>query len=139
MPVPNVIQIGDSGEVVAVDIDPAVEIVGAEIPPWGGAKKLDELTDVEGADAGFIGQALIKGLGGIWRPGTVSGGGSSTMVILQATPAATWSITHNLGHYPQVTVLGLDNRRLLPDLEYGSVNQVTVTHAEPLAGITILT
>lgn len=141
-PEATAVEVSDTGEVLAVDIGQAIVVEGVQIPPpGGGAHTLDELDDVEGAALGLIGQALVKGIDSIWRPATVEGGGGGTtgLVFAQVTPAATWAITHDLGRFPQVTVLDPDGQRLFPDLEYGSLNAVTVTHAAPLAGTAILT
>lgn len=136
----NVIGVGDTGQVIPVPIERAIPVSGVQIPGFGGARKLDDLTDVEGADDGLPGQGLVKQLDGMWRPGTVSGGGGPVgLVWVQSTPAASWAITHDLGRYPQVTVLSTSGNRILPDLDYGSPNALTITHAEPLAGTAILT
>lgn len=60
--------------------------------------------------------------------------GGSTYTHTQSTPAASWAITHNLGRYPQVTVVDNAGVRLFPDLTYDSLNTVTVTHAVPTTG-----
>ena len=137
---PIVIQVEPNQTVIEVDVDSAIEVIGVEIPEAGGAQRLDDLLDVDGAALGLSGQALVKQLDAIWRPGTVEGGGGSAgLVHLQASPAATWSITHGLGRYPQVTVLDPQGERVFSDLDYGSINALTITHAAPLAGIAILT
>lgn len=131
---PTVIQVEDTGSVQSVPIGTAIVVDGVQIPSLS-ARRLDHLQDVDGADEGLAGQALIKGVDGIWRPGNVGGGGGPAgLVFTQNTPAATWVITHNLGRFPQITVVDSDGNRILPDLEYGSVNDVTLTHAEPLTG-----
>lgn len=128
------------GGVLEVPVGAAIVVEGVQIPGPPGAQRLDELDDVTGADAGVPGQTLVKDIDGQWRPALVSGGGGlNNYVVLQATPAATWSITHTLGRHPQVTVLDTNNVRVWPDVEYGSINTVTITHAAPLAGIAILT
>ena len=137
---PYAIEVENTGEVQAHAVGDAIVVEGVQIPATAGARKLDDLTDVDGASAGLGGQALVKGVDGIWRPANVGGGGGpGGLVHLQPTPAASWSITHNLGRYPQVTVLDSDGNRVMPDLEYGSLNDVTLIHAAPLAGTAILT
>jgi len=137
---PTVIEVQDVGQVLSVPVGEAIVVEGVQIPATPGARKLDDLTDVTGAELGLTGQVLAKSADGQWRPATVGGGGGLTnFVVLQATPSATWSITHPLGRYPQVTVLDSDGNRVFPDVEYGGINAVTITHAEPLAGTAILT
>lgn len=60
------------------------------------------------------------------------------LIFSQATPAASWPISHGLGHYPQVTVVDPAGNRMLPDLAYADVNTVTIVHASPLAGAAYL-
>lgn len=135
----EVIQLGNDGEVIAVEIDEYVIVSGVQIPSNGGATKLDELTDVEDADIGLAGQVLQKQLDGMWRPGNVSGGGGDTgLVFTQLAPAASWTIPHNLGRFPQVTAVDTDGNRIWPDLHYDSNNAVTLVHAAPLAGAAYL-
>lgn len=137
---PIVVEVTSTGDVLSIPIGEAIVVEGVQIPAPAAARKLDDLTDVDGAALGLSGQALIKGIDGIWRPANVEGGGGPAgLVYSQLTPAATWSIDHGLGRYPQVTVLDPNGERVLPDLDYGSVNAVTITHAEPLAGTAILT
>lgn len=71
-------------------------------------------------------------------PGAAGAPGGSTYTHTQSTPAASWAITHNLGRYPQVTVVDTTGDRLFPDLTYDSINTVTVTHASPTAGFAYL-
>ena len=51
----------------------------------------------------------------------------------QASPSASWIITHNLGYYPSVTVR-VGGNLVLTDVAYGSVNAVTLTFASPQSG-----
>lgn len=53
----------------------------------------------------------------------------------QATPAATWTITHNLGRHPAaVTVLDHHGHQLVADTAFPDNTTVTVTFAAPAAG-----
>jgi hypothetical protein len=54
-----------------------------------GARRLDELADVSGADAASVGQVLVRQDSGLWQPATLdTGGGSVTgQVRLTATAA----------------------------------------------------
>lgn len=137
---PIEVEVANDGEVLAVPIGSAILVEGVQIPPSSeGAQRLDELDDVEGADLALVGQVLAKALDGIWRPVAPGGGsGPSGLIFMQATPAASWLIQHNLGRYPQVTAVDTTGERILPDLAYGSENAVTLTHAAPLAGAAYL-
>ena len=61
-------------------------------------------------------------------------GGASRYDHTQTTPAATWTVTHSLGRYPNATALDTAQKRFWPDLQYPDLNTAVVTHAEPLAG-----
>lgn len=57
----------------------------------------------------------------------------------QSAAAASWLITHNLGRYPQVSVVDTAGDLLLTDVTYTALNSVTVTFAAPTAGVAYLT
>jgi len=52
----------------------------------------------------------------------------------QQSPAATWSITHNLGFKPSVFVVDTSDTVCFGDIEYTSNNALTVTFAQSFAG-----
>jgi hypothetical protein len=72
---------------------------------------------------------FIEAMGGI-TPGSGSGG---SYLFDQATPAATWSITHSLATKPAVTVV-VGGELLLAEVQYPSDSQVVVVFAQPTAG-----
>ena len=45
----------------------------------------------------------------------------------QTSSSDTWTITHNLGRYPSVTVVDTGNTIVLGSITYNSSNQLTVT------------
>jgi hypothetical protein len=45
----------------------------------------------------------------------------------QTSSSATWTITHNLGRYPSVTVVDTGNTVIIGSVTYNSENQLTVT------------
>jgi hypothetical protein len=52
----------------------------------------------------------------------------------QEVPAATWTITHNLGKRPSVTVVDSGGNEWQTAVEHLSVNQCRVTFSAPFAG-----
>lgn len=60
-------------------------------------------------------------------------------VHVQIEPAATWSLTHALGRYPEVTVLDAAGRVVWPDVEHPSISQVVITFGSPATGKAYLT
>lgn len=72
------------------------------------------------------------------EPGAPSGGTSDAFVFVQATPAATWTITHPLGYKPSVTVL-VGGEEVEPDVAVPDTQVVVVTFSTPQAGEARLT
>lgn len=50
-----------------------------------------------------------------------------------STPAATWTVRHNLGRNPEVQVL-VGEEEVIADVEFPDVNTVVVTHSSPRVG-----
>ena len=66
-------------------------------------------------------------------PQGIAGGGFN-YVHDQMTPAATWTITHNLNGYPNITVVDSSGRQVEGDVTYASANQVVVAFASAFSG-----
>ena len=71
-------------------------------------------------------------------PGPPGGGagGSDASFIYDGTgaPSTTWTVIHNLGKFPAVTVVDTGNSVIIPNIHYDSVNQVTITFANATSG-----
>lgn len=52
----------------------------------------------------------------------------------QGLPSAVWVITHNLEKFPSVTVVDTSNTVLVGQIEYNSLNQLTITFASSTGG-----
>lgn len=63
-------------------------------------------------------------------------GGSSTVILTQTTPLATWSASHSIGHKPTVAVI-VGNELVIADVEYPDDSTVVVTHASPQTGMVV--
>lgn len=53
---------------------------------------------------------------------------------IQSSNSLTWTITHNLGYRPSVTVIDLDGDVVNGDVTYDTSNQLTLTFAQPIKG-----
>ena len=51
----------------------------------------------------------------------------TTYTYTQSSSSNTWTITHNLGRYPSVTVVDTGGTILTAAVTYNSVNQLTIT------------
>lgn len=61
-------------------------------------------------------------------------GGDKNFVFTQNVPSATWNITHNLGKYASVTIVDSAGTVVNGEVEYNSVNEVTVTFRSVFSG-----
>ena len=82
-----------------------------------------------GPPAPTVMQALFEVL-----RGPAGESGNVSFVHEQAIALAVWTVPHNLGRRPAVTVTDHLGRVIEPDLAYLDVNLVQITHGLPLAG-----
>lgn len=104
-----------------------IAVVGTAI----GATRLDQLTDVDGADGAAVGQVLVYGPDGQWRPAVP---GAVGLPVLghrhtQTTPVTLVQITHGLTFDP-AGVTAVDTQDAVTEHD-------TISH--PLPGVTELT
>ena len=60
-------------------------------------------------------------------------------VYVRSVAAATWTVNHSLGRYPEVTVLDDLGRVVWADLSFPSTSQVIIEFATPQTGKAVLT
>jgi hypothetical protein len=58
----------------------------------------------------------------------------TTFSFNQESPTATWSITHNLGYKPAVSVVDTSDTVVVGDIDYTDLNVLVVTFAQSFAG-----
>ena len=58
----------------------------------------------------------------------------ANFVYVQASPSATWVITHNLNKYCSVTVVDSADNVVFGEVLYNSLNQVTLTFSGAFSG-----
>ena len=64
--------------------------------------------------------------------------GSATYVFAQASAAAIWTIPHNLGKFPSITVVDSSGNVVVGFETYNSNNQITITFSAPFSGTAYL-
>lgn len=69
--------------------------------------------------------AVLQSAGGIEN---------TTYTHEQDLPAATWTVTHNLGRHPSITVVDNLGGQLYPDVRYVDADIAQITHSVPLTG-----
>lgn len=87
-------------------------------------------------DTFHVAQALTPTMLLIGAPGTSDGVPAETQTFVWVAPSAstTWSIIHNLGRYPSVTLVDSAHSVMLADITYDNINTVTVEFAYATAG-----
>ena len=57
----------------------------------------------------------------------------------QLQPSSTWIVNHGMHKYPNITILDSNNRLVMGDIEYSSLDTVTLLFSESIAGKAHLT
>ncbi|EZP56411.1 hypothetical protein [Delftia sp. RIT313] len=78
---------------------------------------------------------VTRGIPGPQGPqGPPGGGAGATYTHIQSAAAAVWTVAHNLGRYPSITVVDNLGGQLYPDVRYVDADIVQITHSVPLTG-----
>lgn len=78
---------------------------------------------------------VTRGIPGPQGPqGPPGGGAGATYTHIQSVPAAVWTVAHNLGRYPSITVVDNLGGQLYPDVRYVDADIAQITHSVPLTG-----
>jgi hypothetical protein len=64
----------------------------------------------------------------------LKGGGDKNYVYTQSTPAASWTVSHNLGKRPAVVVVDSAEDVVYGDIQYIDDNTVTLTFSGAFSG-----
>lgn len=67
-------------------------------------------------------------------PGPPGGGAGATYTHTQSSAAAVWTVAHNLGRFPSITVVDMLGVQLFPDIRYTDADMAQITHSVPLIG-----
>jgi hypothetical protein len=68
--------------------------------------------------------------------GTAGTGGAYTHT--QTVPSTTWTITHNLGFNPNVTIIDAALNNIEGDIQYNSINELSITFSVEVYGTAYL-
>jgi hypothetical protein len=71
---------------------------------------------------------------GLPGPAGASGGGGSAYTHTQSTPATTWTINHNLGFRPDISLRTVGNVEFEGDITHTTINQSVVSLSVATAG-----
>jgi hypothetical protein len=77
---------------------------------------------------------LVVGVEGPQGPQGAPGAGGSTYHHSQPIAATVWNITHNLGYFPNVTVIDSSGAVVEGEIEYLDMNSVRLTFGAGFAG-----
>lgn len=62
----------------------------------------------------------------------------TTYVFVQNTPSSSWTIVHNLGFFPNVTVIDSSNSTVIGDITYIDNNSLTLSFTAGFSGTAYL-
>lgn len=68
-------------------------------------------------------------------PGADGTGGDKTYVHNQIVANVIWTVTHNLGKFPSVSVVDSANTVVIGDVQYNSINSLTVVFSAAFGGL----
>ena len=79
---------------------------------------------------------------GLWVSKTTSdssvvGGSDSHYEHVQMVPATTWSVQHNLGKYPSITIIDTSGDEVWCDVRHNSTNEITLSFSREFAGVAV--
>lgn len=66
--------------------------------------------------------------------GPAGEGAGSRYTHVQDSAASVWTVAHNLGRYPAITVLDHLGAEICPDVRHLDLTTARITHSVPLAG-----
>lgn len=67
-----------------------------------------------------------------------SASGNITYVHTQSSSASTWNINHNLGYYPNVTIIDSSGRVVEGEIDYVDVNNIQLLFSAAFTGTAYL-
>lgn len=120
-------------ETIVIDIPVHDQVPDLVLKPVGPDSISIEIAQVMKGDKGDTGDTGPIGPVGPEGPQGPAGS-SATYTWVQSSPLAIWTIPHNTGRFPSVTVVNTDGITLTPDVRYIDDNIVRVTHSVPLTG-----
>lgn len=81
---------------------------------------------------------LEIGIPGPQGPPGASGAAAASYVHNQGVPSASWTVTHGLGFYPNVTVQDSTGRTVEGDITYTNDNSLVLTFSGAFSGVAYL-
>lgn len=142
-PVTNVIEV--------VDANTQIEVLSTGVQGAAGASLLSGDTAPPSNDLGKVGDYFFYTLEPhyIYGPKTESGWPSTPFfqttgltrrsVHTQVSPSSSWTITHELGGYPSVSVVDSAKTQVIGEVTYLSETQIRVDFTQPFSGLAYLT
>ena len=63
-----------------------------------------------------------------------SAAGDLNFIFTQAIPSVTWTVTHNFGKFPSVSIVDTDDQEVFAQVDYIDTNSLTITFSSAQAG-----
>lgn len=130
-------------DVIEIEVSPTViEVVGSDTI----VEVTEDLFVIETAGVGIQGATGAAGATGSTGPAGPTGpqgpqgipGTGLYYNHTQNTPSSVWTINHNLGIYPQVSVVEFGGENVIGDVVYVNTNQITVSFSVSISGYAYL-
>ena len=123
-----------SNVVTIVDETPAITVVLAPTPALTVQVGVSQSIQVTTLERGPKGDQGAQGTQGPTGPPA----STAAFTYYQNIPSAQWTVVHNLGRRPSVTVIDSANDDWLPDAFYQDVNTVILTFGAAFSGVAYL-
>ena len=116
-------------EVIVINQPPSNTIV---VNPPTGSTSASTVVDVSDATTGPQGPAGPTGATG------ATGASGGFFTFTQASPASTWTITHNLGYRPNISVVDSAGSQVEGETVWTSTSSLTITFSGAFSGVAYL-
>lgn len=94
----------------------------------------EKIKDVALPAGGTAGQILVKKSASDYDAGWAS----QNFTYEQMTASAEWTVAHNLGRFPGVTVVDSSGNKVIGDVQYTSANSLVIRFSAPFSGTAYL-
>lgn len=102
------------------------------VSPPVGSTSANTVVDVNAASVGPQGPAGPTGATG------ATGASGGFFTFTQASPASTWTITHNLGYRPNISVVDSAGSQVEGETVWTSTSSLTITFSGAFSGVAYL-
>jgi len=108
------------------------------VSPPVGSTSANTVVDINAATTGPQGPQGPAGINGTNGAPGAPGASGGFFTFTQASPASTWTIAHNLGYRPNVSVVDSAGSQVEGEAVWTSTNSLTITFSGAFSGVAYL-